>query len=184
MGVNELYNQLAILNEKCQFALGLHTTLGKETCDSICEKGLYTNHREFEGTVKVHGNFSEFGPEDLDFFFPYTDHTCIVAIPGCFNTPRIRDNLGGYTCICDFSKFYKHATHYLDGYTDEKYVNVLPSMYIVGYYDKDYNLTVNPNCYLFNEENYVKLQNDIDTMKSPEIQQEIEFYNSISECLK
>ena len=100
-------------------------------------------------------------PEDFNYFFPYTDNTVIVLIPTIFNTPRIEDNMGGDQPLCEFSEFFDKAQTTLNNYQNG-IEGSLPNYYVLGCYDKNYNITFNPNCMIFNHENYKKFKSDME----------------------
>ena len=162
--VNKLLTNLNNLYEIQPFSLGLHTT-DEMAAQSICKQGLKTGVRAIEGTVKFRGDMQQVTDRDLDYFFPYTTHTVVVVIPKEFDAPRIDDNQGGDMCLCEFSKFFKKASRVHDDYKDG-YQGLLPSYYILGFYDKDFNFTVNNNCMLFNDDSKEKYLKDVEDVKS------------------
>ena len=154
----DILEKLNKLNNINKFSLGLHTT-SKDNAISIVNFGLMeTKCRAIEGTVSFKGPMEGVTERDLDFFFPYTDATVIVAVPSQFNVPRIEDNLGGNKPLCEFSKFMELATIMRDQFPGFSYdkngmgMALIPTELIVGYYDKDYNLTINEDCMLFDED--------------------------------
>ena len=143
-----------------KFSLGLHTT-NEEAAKAICRKGLKTGVRALEGTLKIRGDIKQVEESDLRYFFPFTTHTVVVAIPGMFETPRITDNKGGDESLCEFSKFFKKAKWHLDSYEDENSMGLLPNYYVMGYYNQEFEFIVNPDCFLYNEESKKKMLEDI-----------------------
>ena len=152
-----ILEELKKLNNINNFSLGLHTT-SRQNAISIVNFGLMeTKCRAIEGTVSFKGDMNQVTEKDLDFFFPYTDATVIVAIPSQFNAPRIDDNQGGNSPLCEFSKFMELATIMCDQFPGFSYdkngmgMALIPTELIVGYYDKDFNLTLNEDCMLYDE---------------------------------
>lgn len=148
-----------------KFSLGLHTT-DEEAAKAICKTGLKTGVRALEGTLKIRGDLRQVEERDLRYFFPYTTHTVVVAIPEMFETPRITDNKGGDEALCDFSRFFKKARWHLDSYEDESAMGLLPSYYVMGYYNQEFEFFVNPECYLYNEESKKQMLEDIQFVQS------------------
>lgn len=157
----KLLAMLKELYKKSKFSLGLHTT-DEHAAEAICRTGLKTGARALEGTLKIRGDIQQIVERDLRYFFPYTTHTVVVAIPGVYNTPRITDNKGGDKPLCEFSKFFKKAQLHLDSYRDEFHCGLLPNYYVVGYYDQDFRFVQNPECFLFNEETKKQMFADIE----------------------
>ena len=145
------------------FSLGLHTT-NLQRSQAICNEGLLTGARALEGTIKFRGDLQQVQANDLNYFFPYTDHTVIIAIPSQFSAPRIEDNQGGYEPLCGFSRFFKKAENILPNHNRGS-DGVLPNYYILGYYNKDYELTINPQCLLINEDTKNQFRKDVNTVK-------------------
>ena len=140
------------------FSLGLHTT--DENCaKAICQTGLKTGVRALEGTIKFRGDLKQVSAKDLDFFFPYTDHTVALAIPKKFDAPRISDNEGGYKPLCEFSRFFEKAQELLQNYQQDV-EGLLPNYYVLGYYNKEYEFILNPKCLLFDSKSKMQFERD------------------------
>lgn len=167
----KILQTLKELYEIEKFSLGLHTT-DEEAAKAICKTGLKTGVRALEGTLKIRGDLKQVDASDLRYFFPYTTHTVVVAIPGMFDTPRITDNKGGDESLCDFSKFFRKAKWHLDNFQDEHSRGVLPSYYVMGYYNQEFEFVVNPDCFLYNEESKKQMMEDIQFVQS-----QIDFFN-------
>ena len=156
----QLFEYLQVLAQMQDFSLGLHTTTGVETAKSVCETGLLIKGtRTVEGTLRLRGDMKQVELVDLNYFFPYTDVTVIVAIPEFFKTPRITDNKGGYEMLCEFSRFID----YVSVCERQKYPNYafdnfprIPPEFVVGYYDKEYNFVENKSCKMFSDESVVE----------------------------
>lgn len=146
--LENIVEYLMTLQQMQPFSLGLHTTSGEEVAKSICSTGLLVKGRPLEGTLKIRGDMSKLKPEDIDFFFPYTDVTVMVAIPASFGTERIDDNRGGNDCLCEFSKYVKYSQSPLFE-TDEPITWKVPPEFIIGYFDKGYNFHPNSKCKVF-----------------------------------
>ena len=139
------------------FSLGLHTT-SKFSAESIVKNGLEERAgRTLEGTVKLFGDVKkdvELG--DLDWFFPYTDATVIVAIPSMFKVERGLDADSGNLHTCDFSLFVSLAK---DGGQGKRAKEIfssdfkmkIPTELIIGYFDKNGQLKLNENCAMLYE---------------------------------
>ena len=160
----EILTKLNKIYEKFPFSIGLHTT-NNENAKQICEDGLKTGARALEGTIKFRGDLKNIVEKDLDYFFPYTNHTVIIAVPTCFKTSRIEDNKGGYEPLCGFSRFFERAQNILSNYSKDC-EGLLPSYYILGYYDKNYNLIFNKKCLLLDKESEEKFKKDIKEYKN------------------
>ena len=165
-----LMEYLKLLQQIQPFSLGLHTTTGVETAESICENGLFIKgDRVVEGTLKLRGDMSQVEAEDIDFFFPYTNVTVIVAIPEFFHTPRITDNKGGYEIMCEFSRFIDHvSTMEKKKYPNYTYKDTsrIPPEFVVGYYDKDFIFVENKKCKMFSDSNTVeRIKNEYNECK-------------------
>ena len=153
---SSLFNTLQMLNEFNNFSLGLHSTKDKETAKLILQNGLNIRCGVCESTVKFRGSMNDVSKNDIDYFFPGNNYTVVIAIPSFLKADRITDNLGGDTCLCEFSKFVK-ATSLLKNIFPEfynknnksLYETIIPSELIVGYYDKDYKFIENPKCRVF-----------------------------------
>lgn len=147
------------------FSMGLHTT-SKSKAENIAKEGLneYCG-RTLAGTVKVFGDLKkdvELG--DFNWFFPKTDATVIVGIPACFGAKREMENAsdGGNLHTNDFSLFLEFAKAGLiknpEGVDEKSFKSAkelfnndgigfkIPSELILGYYDKEGNITFNENC--------------------------------------
>ncbi len=161
-----LFNYLNGLCQETGCSIGLHTTKGEEKAESICEKGLLVlGGKALEGTLKIRGYAGEFKKADVDWFFDafQTDHTVVVAIPKLFEAHRVGDNRGGYEPICEFSQFLKAVSTTLQKefpeFTSKNKEAQVPPQMILGYYDKDYEFTQNPDCWVYeksDEKDYVK----------------------------
>ena len=139
------------------FSLGLHTT-NRQAAESILRKGLEERAgRTLEGTVKLFGDVKkdvELG--DLDWFFPYTDTTVIVAIPSIFKIERGLDSDSGNLHTCDFSLFVSLAKDGGQGKRAKEifsnnYKMKIPQELIIGYYDKNGEIKLNENCAMLYE---------------------------------
>ena len=150
----QLFEYLKVLQQMQAFSLGLHTTTGEATAKSICEIGLLIKGRPLEGTLKIRGGMDALSPKDLDFFFPYTDVTVMVAIPASFGTERIDDNLGGNNCLCEFSRYIKYGDNPMFD-TDMPITSRVPPEFIIGYYDKQYGFVPNDKCKIFSSPEFV-----------------------------
>lgn len=150
-----------------KFSLGLHTT-DEDSAKKICKTGLKTGVRALEGTLKFRGDLAQVSAQDLEYFFPYTTHTVVVAIPKMFDAPRINDNKGGNEPLCEFSKFFKKASWHHQDYQDQdnRYHGNLPLCYIMGYYDQNFEFVVNPQCFLYDEKVREKMLEDIQFIQS------------------
>lgn len=153
-----LLEQLKKYYEQEPFSLGLHTT-SQESAKAICKTGLKTGVRALEGTIKFRGDLQDVCGNDLVYFFPDTECTVVVAIPKKFDAPRITDNLGGYQPLCEFSQFFEKAQEALPNYQDN-IQGVLPSYYVLGYYNKDFEFVVNEKCLLIDQEGKKQFEND------------------------
>lgn len=169
----KILQALKELYEIEKFSLGLHTT-DEDAAKAICKTGLKTGVRALEGTLKIRGDLSQVEEKDLRYFFPYTTHTVVVAIPEMFETPRIADNKGGDVSLCEFSKFFKKAKWHLKGYQEEGkgWGGLLPNYYVMGYYNQEFEFVVNPECFLYNEESKKKMLKDIEY-----VQAQIDIFN-------
>jgi len=151
----DILNGLREIYKENKFSLGLHTT-SSQNAKSIVKNGLEERYgRTLEGTVKLFGdakNDVELG--DLDWFFPYTDATVMVAIPSIFKVGRGLDADGGNKHTCDFSIFVTLAKY---GSFGDKVKEIfsrngrltIPPELIIGYYNKQGNLSINEKCALF-----------------------------------
>lgn len=162
---NEIIKDLKELYKEMPFSVGLHTT-NKESARAILKTGLKTGARVVEGTIKFRGDLNQVSEKDLDYFFPYTDHTVIVAIPKVFDAPRIEDNKGGNESLCEFSEFFENAQLFLPHYSDGLVGGVLPNYYILGYYDKEFKVIYNQDCMLFNKVKKEQFKKDVEVYEN------------------
>ena len=176
--IMDIKKDLEALYHEMPFSLGLHTTTQKNA-KQICEEGLLCGARALEGTVKLRGDLLEMPDTDLDYFFPYTDHTVVVVIPKKFDAPRIEDNEGGYKPLCEFSRFFEQAQSVLPRYS-EGIEGRLPSYYILGYYDKDFRFNFNPNCMLLNQDAKRDYEEDMRCFESDLIRNKISIFAEIN----
>ena len=164
----KILDVLQQLYEIEKFSLGLHTT-DKVSAELICKTGLKTGVRSLEGTVKLKGDLSQVSEKDLNYFFPYTTTTVAIAIPQMFDAPRIMDNKGGYEPLCEFSSFFNKAQHHLSAYRSNSIEGLLPNYYILGFYNKDFEFVVNPECFLYDEKAKAKMLEDIKFVQAQKV---------------
>ena len=156
------------INKVNGFSLGLHTTSGF-SAERIVGNGLEERAgRTMEGTVKIFGdvkNDVELG--DLDWFFPYTDATVMVAIPSMFKVERGLDADGGNLHTSDFSLFVTLAKDGLMGDSAKEIFGKngrlkIPTELIIGYYDKSGQIHLNEKCaMLYENPEFLKVVEEI-----------------------
>lgn len=168
-----------------KFSLGLHTT-NHYSASSIIQSGLEERSgRTIEGTVKFFGDAQkDVKLGDLDWFFPYTNSTVIVAIPAIFKIERDLDSESGNKHTCDFSLFVEMAKNGHLGenaksiFSNDGKISIPPEL-IVGYYDKLGSFTLNEKCELLNKNSeFIKQIESIWTDK--QIQAKFKFFKSMS----
>ena len=178
-------NRLYDIYEKHGFSLGLHTT-AKANAQEICETGLEERGcRTIEGTVKIFGDVAkDVQLEDLDWFFPYTNATVIVAIPSMWEASRGGDSKSGNEHTCQFSVFcdavHTNPPHPIFAGFGKNGRKRIPPELIVGFYDKDGNLTINPQCALL-QENSPYLKQLEEAWNEPKTQFVYDFYKGMTE---
>ncbi len=174
-------NRLYDIYEKNGFSLGLHTT-SRASAQEICKTGLEERGcRTIEGTVKIFGDVAkDVQLEDLDWFFHYTDATVIVAIPSMWEASRGGDSKSGNEHTCQFSVLCDAVINpphpIFKGFSRNGRCCIPPEL-IVGYYDKDGNLTINPQCALL-QENSPYIQQLEEGWKDPRTQFCYDYFKS------
>lgn len=133
------------------FSIGTHCTKTKDIAEKILKEGLkeYCS-RALEGTLFMHGDFVNAKENDLTASFLNNNFIIVVAVPMQIGFEAKPDGVvGGDTITNEFSALFtisKWVPKVFPEFIAKDCVRVLPSKFILGYYDKNNNeFFENPN---------------------------------------